>query len=395
MIRYKEQNQKIYIDLKTNTIIPSNIVKTKDSYYRYVNHDNKLLTTGFKTEKALLKYSNDIRFDSKTVSLMKDRYNNEFRGKNKVKEEKGIKLSSNYSIINFSKDKNGNSIIKVKSPSGKGFSIQTNMNLPKTHNFRGKKIKDLNDKDLKIIEKELLDYIQKFGTKKMKEEKNEVVMRKYIFKSKKNKIKEQVSNEKVAELLDILRSENFGNENQRRKMISILASLFNIADPDARKIFKKLGHALTDIGNEMLDDEKIELGEPDEINIKEIPTEENPIIEIKEKTSFSYKKDLENILKKLEPNEISIKKSSNELKDLIKSIEEEINKIEVKIKKYRPKFNKVDFLNIKNINIEEPSSEYKIFSKELNNLNEIKLLILDKKNYLDYSINYIKIIKEK
>lgn len=91
---------------------------------------------------------------------------------------------------------------------------------------------------------------------------------------KKKEIKEEVRNEKVAELLSILRDENYANEDQRKKMIDILTSLFNIRDKDARLIFKKLGQALTDIGNEMLttpDEEEIaDEGEIEEVDPIEV-----------------------------------------------------------------------------------------------------------------------------
>lgn len=73
----------------------------------------------------------------------------------------------------------------------------------------------------------------------------------------KTKLKEEVENEDVAEILKVLRDESFGNDEQRKKLISLLTSLFAIKDKSSRLIFKKLGMALTNIGDEMLDDNEV------------------------------------------------------------------------------------------------------------------------------------------
>lgn len=64
---------------KTNTIKNENIVQTPDGYFRYVNHADKLATTGFGTREALLKYSDNIRFDVGTIPQMQARYAELFR----------------------------------------------------------------------------------------------------------------------------------------------------------------------------------------------------------------------------------------------------------------------------------------------------------------------------
>lgn len=69
-----EKNE--YIMLKQNTIKDENIKQTKNGYYRYVNHSNKLTTTGFGSKEALKRNSDIIRFDSETIKKMKERYNN-------------------------------------------------------------------------------------------------------------------------------------------------------------------------------------------------------------------------------------------------------------------------------------------------------------------------------
>jgi hypothetical protein len=64
----------MYNTIKNETIKEKNIVKTSDNYYRFVNHNNYLLTSGFKSRLSLLKYKNDLKFDNKTILKMKERY---------------------------------------------------------------------------------------------------------------------------------------------------------------------------------------------------------------------------------------------------------------------------------------------------------------------------------
>ena len=45
-----------------------------DKCFRYIDHKNKLLTTGFKTQEALISNTDMIRFDDGTVKLMQERY---------------------------------------------------------------------------------------------------------------------------------------------------------------------------------------------------------------------------------------------------------------------------------------------------------------------------------
>ncbi len=62
----------MYIDIKNRTIQPCNI--THDNYYRYINHIDKLATTGYKSFDMLVCYKDNIRFDSYTIKIMKTRY---------------------------------------------------------------------------------------------------------------------------------------------------------------------------------------------------------------------------------------------------------------------------------------------------------------------------------
>jgi len=56
----------------------------------------------------------------------------------------------------------------------------------------------------------------------------------------------------VTAYLKALRDENFGSENQRKKMIDILTSLHNSSDKRGRLLFKKIGGHLSDIGDEII-----------------------------------------------------------------------------------------------------------------------------------------------
>jgi len=82
-----------------------------------------------------------------------------------LKEKKEEPIDIGYGqITGIGFDKNGNKVIKLKTNSGKSFSIQTNGNLPSVE--RASNISDL---DKSKAEKEILDYIKKYGTKNQKD----------------------------------------------------------------------------------------------------------------------------------------------------------------------------------------------------------------------------------
>ncbi len=78
----------------------------------------------------------------------------------------------------------------------------------------------------------------------------------YDIKKSELSLAEEIENKKVVELLSVLKNEKFGNDDQRKRMIDILTSLFTVKDKDARKIFKRVGEFFTDLGEEMLDSPK-------------------------------------------------------------------------------------------------------------------------------------------
>lgn len=59
------------------------IVQTKDKYFRYVDHDKKLLTTGFLNKDTLNKYT--FRWDESSAKYQRIRYHQYFNeGKEKI-----------------------------------------------------------------------------------------------------------------------------------------------------------------------------------------------------------------------------------------------------------------------------------------------------------------------
>jgi hypothetical protein len=68
------------------------------------------------------------------------------------------------------KDKNGNQTVQLAAKGERGFSIQTNGNLPKTHSYlQGlNKFTHLSDEQMNEIEKEVVDYVSAHGTKNQK-----------------------------------------------------------------------------------------------------------------------------------------------------------------------------------------------------------------------------------
>jgi hypothetical protein len=71
MINYTPRALK---DIKAEVLNSDNIVLI-NGYYRYVDHNHMVMTTGFLTKEKLIEYSNDIRFDNGTMQLMRSNYN--------------------------------------------------------------------------------------------------------------------------------------------------------------------------------------------------------------------------------------------------------------------------------------------------------------------------------
>jgi len=58
--------------------------------------------------------------------------------------------------------------------------------------------------------------------------------------------------DKVTELLGVLRDNDYGNEESRKSMIDIFTSLHNSKDKRSRKAFKAIGDLFTSIGDELI-----------------------------------------------------------------------------------------------------------------------------------------------
>lgn len=86
------------------------------------------------------------------------------------KKKKEIDLPrTNLTLKGFGRDRNGNSIIKLAFPNGKGFSIQTLQNLPKTHSLKSKGMENFTKPDLTVVKNEVVSHIKKFGSAKQKD----------------------------------------------------------------------------------------------------------------------------------------------------------------------------------------------------------------------------------
>jgi len=86
----------------------------------------------------------------------------------------GVNLPKcNLILTGKGRDTNGNSIVKFKFPNSRGFSIQSNKDLPKTHDIlKGlktpKDMQKVSGSDLDKIAREACNYIKNAGSKKQK-----------------------------------------------------------------------------------------------------------------------------------------------------------------------------------------------------------------------------------
>ena len=76
-----------------------------------------------------------------------------------------------FEILCFGKDRNGNTVVKVRKIHQRAFSIQTNNNLPNTHRFAvamGLKFDELEPIEIFLIRDEIHNYIFHHGTPNQK-----------------------------------------------------------------------------------------------------------------------------------------------------------------------------------------------------------------------------------
>lgn len=112
--------------------------------------------------------------------------------------------NSNLYIIGSGHDTNGNHVIKVKYPNSSAFSIQTGGGgLSEANSLRGKNaVKEASPEKIDAIEKELVSYIEQYGSKKQKQglhvyDKDEAVEKSTKFKDKVNAIEKSLEGKKV------------------------------------------------------------------------------------------------------------------------------------------------------------------------------------------------------
>lgn len=69
----------------------------------------------------------------------------------------------------------------------------------------------------------------------------------------KSKYNEEVANPEVAQIIQMLQTEDFKNKEQRKKMIRLLVNLFHLDNErEVRRFFRLLGDACTTIGQDLL-----------------------------------------------------------------------------------------------------------------------------------------------
>lgn len=92
-------------------------------------------------------------------------YLNSYWNISPIREAKQSSIDIGYGqLVGIGRDTNGNKVAKLKTNTGKSFSIQTSGNLPTIH-----KETDLKDVNKNKAEKEVLAYVKKHGTKAQKE----------------------------------------------------------------------------------------------------------------------------------------------------------------------------------------------------------------------------------
>ena len=65
-----------YETLKLNTVKEENI-SFVNGFFRYINHSDRLATTGFSTKEGLIRNKMAFRFDPQTIYIMRGRYESE------------------------------------------------------------------------------------------------------------------------------------------------------------------------------------------------------------------------------------------------------------------------------------------------------------------------------
>ena len=96
------------------------------------------------------------------ITTEEHRFELNAEGSERKSESRKVPILNGY-LVGLGRDMNGNKIAKFKGKEGRGFSIQTLLNLPTLH--RVDDIRDLSTQLVSEIEAEVESYVQSFGTK--------------------------------------------------------------------------------------------------------------------------------------------------------------------------------------------------------------------------------------
>lgn len=117
--------------------------------------------------KRISKITGDVYYENRANRVDVGGFKNAYLAKGGEIEME----NSNLYFVGRGRDVNGNKVIKISFPNQKPFSIQTLGNLPKTHRiFREyDNDKDITPEEIDTIEREVISYVEEFGSKKQKE----------------------------------------------------------------------------------------------------------------------------------------------------------------------------------------------------------------------------------
>ena len=117
--------------------------------------------------KRISKITGDVYYENRANRVDVGGFKNAYLAKGGEIEME----NSNLYFVGRGRDVNGNKVIKISFPNQKPFSIQTLGNLPKTHRILREydNDKDITPEEIATIEREIISYVEEFGSKKQKE----------------------------------------------------------------------------------------------------------------------------------------------------------------------------------------------------------------------------------
>jgi len=160
-----------YVNFKESKItdLEKEVEKEMGDYYRStpiktLEHYLLTLETKLKNYKQLNKKIDEK--DQATYNVMSKIFKDR-KSLNEAKKEYELK-GTNITVTGEGLDANGNQVVRFKYPNSSNMSIQTNGTLPETNRIIRRNFDKMDDKELALIKKEIVDYIQKYGSKNMK-----------------------------------------------------------------------------------------------------------------------------------------------------------------------------------------------------------------------------------